>query len=289
MRVRSGAPGRNSATPLARGSGWSIDDVLCTFGPEDRSFPEQHAGVTAAIVVAGTFQYRTDAGLTLMTPGAVLLGTRGQRFQCGHDHAAGDRCVAFRFDASWFEQVASDAGATRLGRRFQAAWLEPKTATAGIVAEASVGLLDPGYIDWDEIATRVAACVAVLANGRSSAARARPASHRALARATESVREIERNPGAPWTLRRLAADAGLSPFHYLRIFKSAAGVTPYHFVRRARLRASAVQLAVSGRRVSDVALAAGFGDLSTFNHAFRSEFGMPPLAYRRRITGRRQP
>jgi AraC-like DNA-binding protein len=34
-------------------------------------------------------------------------------------------------------------------------------------------------------------------------------------------------------------------------------------------------------RVIDIALDSGFGDISNFNHAFRAEFNMNPMAHRR--------
>jgi AraC family transcriptional regulator len=46
-----------------------------------------------------------------MTPGSIMLGNAGQCYECGHDHAAGDRCVSFSYEPEYFEQLAADAGA----------------------------------------------------------------------------------------------------------------------------------------------------------------------------------
>ena len=107
-----------------------------------------------------------------------------------------------------------------------------------------------------------------------------------MARVTESVRRIEADSGAERPLARLAADAGLSPYHFLRTFRLLTGVTPHQFVLRARLRAAAVRLLDGDEKVIDVALASGFGDLSNFNHAFRAEFGVAPLGFRRAARAR---
>jgi AraC-like DNA-binding protein len=103
-----------------------------------------------------------------------------------------------------------------------------------------------------------------------------------VARVTESVRRIDADPGAPWTLTQLATDAGQSPFQYLRAFRQLTGVTPHQFILRARLRDTAWRLLSGDAKVIEVALAAGFGDVSNFNAAFRAEFGVTPRAYRAR-------
>ncbi len=102
----------------------------------------------------------------------------------------------------------------------------------------------------------------------------------AVAQVTRAVRRISRHPDAHWTLTRLARDAGLSPYHFLRTFQRVAGVTPHQFILRARLRDAALRVADEGRNLLDIALDSGFGDVSNFNRAFRAEFGMTPGAYR---------
>ena len=41
-----------------------------------------------------------------------------------------------------------------------------------------------------------------------------------------------------------------------------------------------MQLVADSAHVLDIALDSGFGDVSNFNRAFRTEFGMSPRAYR---------
>ena len=98
----------------------------------------------------------------------------------------------------------------------------------------------------------------------------------AAARVTRTVRLIERHPDARLTLSRLAQDAGLSPYHFLRTFERLTGVTPHQFIMRARLREAAMRLASERGSVLDIALDCGFGDVSNFNRAFRTEFGVSP-------------
>ena len=279
-RARTGAPGRAVGTPVAAGEGWSVSDVICTSGPSDRPFEEQHTGVSIAVVVAGSFQYRSPRGVSMLTPGSLLLGNHEECFECGHEHAAGDRCIAFHYAPALFERIAADAGVRRGERRFGRAYLPPLRALSPFATRAAAAIAVPLDVSWEELSIEMAGAAVLLTAGASPSRTAAPAA--AVARVTRTVRRIEREPGARWTLAQLAADARQSPFHYLRTFQQFVGVTPHQFILRARLRAAAVQLLADDAKVIEVALGAGFGDVSNFNAAFRSEFGVSPRAYRAR-------
>ena len=64
------------------------------------------------------------------------------------------------------------------------------------------------------------------------------------------------------------------------VFQRLTGLTPHQYVRRARLRRAATRLMLDQARVLDIALDSGFGDISNFNHAFREEFAISPVAFR---------
>src|SRR5262249_19578327 len=75
--------------------------------------------------------------------------------------------------------------------------------------------------------------------------------------------------------------AGLSQFHFLRLFANALGVTPHQYLVRSRLRHAARLLADSDRAITDVALDVGFGDLSNFVRTFHRAAGASPRRFRR--------
>jgi len=131
QRAATGGPGSLTSRLLGQGDGWHVADVVCTCGPQDRRFEEQHPFFTIAVVVAGTFQYRgslNGSGLAeeLMTPGSLLLGNAGQSFECGHEHGLGDRCLSFRYSRDYFERVAAEPA--KLPRAAPAA---PRTLVPG--------------------------------------------------------------------------------------------------------------------------------------------------------------
>ena len=283
-RAASGAPGQPFARVLDRGEGWSVSDVICTSGPNDRPFEEQHAGVSVGMVVGGTFQYRSSRGQHLMTPGSFLLGNDGDCFECGHEHAAGDRCVSFKFTPDYFDRLIADSNTRRREGKFHSSRLPPRQESSALVARAAAALSRVADVSWEELALEVAAAAIRLDDGRS-AENGRQSSA-AVARVTESVRAIQRNPSGHLSLDRLAAAARQSPFQYLRTFQRLTGVTPHQFILRTRLREAASRLLEHDTNIIDVAFESGFRDLSNFNRAFRLEFGVSPRAYRRRF-GRR--
>ncbi|MEO5799815.1 MAG: AraC family transcriptional regulator [Gemmatimonadales bacterium] len=277
-RERDGVSAATTATGVASGQGWSVADVICTAGPTDRAFEERHGRMSIAITLAGTFQYRSGRGRALMTPGALLLGNAGECFECGHEHAAGDRCIAFRYQPELFDRIAADVGLKPNHRRFRTPRLPPTKRIALVAARAAAGIDAPESLSWEELAVELAATAV---RDSAAATLTTPAvTSSATARVTESVRRIEACPAAPWRLQQLAAEAGQSPYHFLRIFQQVAGVTPHQFILRARLREAARQLRADDTRVIEIAFSAGFGDLSNFNKSFRAEFGVTPRAWR---------
>ena len=268
---------------LGQGDGWHVSDVVCTCGPLDRRFEEQHSWFAIAVVVAGTFQYRSVLSHSrtaheMMTPGSLLLGNAGQYFECGHEHGLGDRCLSFRYAPDYFERLMVDAGPSRERRNFKMLRLPPLKSLSPTVARACAGLVRGTDTSWEELSVRIAAEATRLANGLSThGSRMLPST---LARVTRTVRMIERCGDRELPLGVLAQTAGLSPYHFLRTFEQLTGLTPHQYVRRMRLREAAVRLASEPEKVLNVALDCGFGDVSNFNRAFRTEFGLSPRAYR---------
>ena len=268
-RKLNGDAGSPTSRVLAQGDGWSVEDVICTAGPGDRSFEERHSRIAIAIVAAGTFQYRSTTGRELMTPGSLMLGSLGQCFECGHEHGMGDRCLSFGYTPEYFDTLAAGANPN-----FRALRLPPLRELSSLIAKACSGVTQ--NIAWEELSVQLAARTLELITGVSNS-NPNPS---AEARVTRVVRSIEQDPAAAHTLRSLAREAGLSPYHFLRLFEHVTGVTPHQFILRARLREAALRL-LEPARILDIALESGFGDLSNFNRTFRAEFGVTPRMWRK--------
>lgn len=281
-RATHGAAETIASTTIAAGDGWRVADSICTAGPHDHPFEEAQDDVSVAVVLAGTFQFRSPRGEAMLTPGSLFLANPGECFACGHEHAAGDRCVSFHFTPAFFEQLTADTGRVARDAAFRLPGIPPIRALASLAVRVAAGASGVTESAWDELALEMAAA-AVQVDALEPLARGGPSpSRRVMARVTETVRRIEVAPEADAPLARLAAEAGQSPYHYLRVFRQITGVTPHQYVLRTRLRAAAARLLAGDEKVIHVALASGFEDLSNFNRAFRREFSITPRAYRRR-------
>jgi AraC family transcriptional regulator of adaptative response/methylated-DNA-[protein]-cysteine methyltransferase len=87
----------------------------------------------------------------------------------------------------------------------------------------------------------------------------------------------------PPTLEALAATAGLSPFHFHRLFKAETGLTPKAYAnayRARRLREELGDPSVAGSSITDAIYDAGFNSNSRFYETSEAMLGMHPREYR---------
>jgi AraC-like DNA-binding protein len=91
---------------------------------------------------------------------------------------------------------------------------------------------------------------------------------------------LDGDGGERVSLRALAALAGMSPFHFHRLFRRQTGLPPHEYlIRRRLLRARA--LLRRGEPASGVAAETGFADQSHLTRHFKRLLGLAPAAYAR--------
>jgi two-component system response regulator YesN len=82
------------------------------------------------------------------------------------------------------------------------------------------------------------------------------------------------------TLASVASEAELSRFHFCRLFHREVGIPFQEYLYALRVRRAKILLADRCLRVSEVAYAVGFNDLSHFDRTFRKMVGRSPSEYR---------
>jgi AraC-like DNA-binding protein len=111
--------------------------------------------------------------------------------------------------------------------------------------------------------------------GRKSGAMAAGVRDELARRVDRAIERIEVDYGDLLCLRDLASTAGLSPFHFARVFRDATGLPPHRYLTAVRLRHAADRLR-QGAAVTETCFDVGFGSLSHFITAFRARFGVLP-------------
>jgi AraC-like DNA-binding protein len=262
---------------LALGDGWSVHEVVCRAGPSDRPFEERHDGFSVSAVIDGSFTYRSGAGHGLLYPGALLLGNNGWCFECGHAHGVGDRCISLNVREDLFGEIAATAASTSRFR-FAAPSLPPSAKALPVVAWMEALSSAASSLRSEELALGlIERVIAAMTGDRHTPA---APTGREARRVIEAIRLVESQAARPVALKEMAAVAGMSKYHFLRVFRRLTGMTPHQYLISSRLRRAALALASSRRPVIAIALDAGFGDLSTFNKSFRGTFGLTPTQYR---------
>ncbi|WP_420473866.1 helix-turn-helix domain-containing protein [Noviherbaspirillum sp. ST9] len=86
------------------------------------------------------------------------------------------------------------------------------------------------------------------------------------------------------TLGTLADIAGLSEYHFARMFRISFGMPPHAWIAERRLDRARQLLKATGLPLQLVADACGYADLSHFSHRFRASVGVSPRQYRQIIS-----
>ena len=95
---------------------------------------------------------------------------------------------------------------------------------------------------------------------------------------------VENNIGEPISLPDLARVAGVSRFHFARLFRRRTGESPMSYVVRSRIERAKLLLLAGEQKIADIAAALGFADQSHFTRTFRRLVGMSPSEFGRSRT-----
>ncbi|MFC3803897.1 helix-turn-helix domain-containing protein [Cohnella sp. GCM10012308] len=92
---------------------------------------------------------------------------------------------------------------------------------------------------------------------------------------------IDLHATEPLTAESLAAQAGLSPRHFIRLFQKSAGTTFSGYLQLRRIEYACKLLHETAHKISVIASLAGYRDQAHFRAVFREQMGMSPSEYRK--------
>jgi AraC family transcriptional regulator len=94
---------------------------------------------------------------------------------------------------------------------------------------------------------------------------------------------IEEHLAEQISLTTSAGLVSLSPYHFCRAFRQSFGTPPHRYHSSRRMERAKTLLAESASSVTEIGLAVGFRETSSFTTAFRKATGQTPTAYRRTL------
>ncbi len=87
---------------------------------------------------------------------------------------------------------------------------------------------------------------------------------------------IQAHLDRPIQLIDLASVAGISQYHFARLFKRSLGITPHQYVLRQRIERGKFLLKTGEQNIAAIAQAVGFADQSQFSRHFKRIVGITP-------------
>ena len=222
--------------------------------------------------------------LMYLTKGACEIETDGQHFEaeagqlilldCYRPHRYGSRDS---WEASWLHFDGPTARAydqeitARHGRI-----LTPSSGVLGLLDEIRSSLRPPCTAGEAVLSAQLIRLLDLLLAGKE--AEEEGPEKNAVA---DSIAYINEHFREPVSLELLAAKAGISPFHFLRVFSQATGLTPHQYLLSTRIRAARFLLQSTSLSVKRIALDCGFSTEAAFCSTFRKREGRTPSQYRK--------
>jgi len=247
----------------------------------DEEVSEQHS---INLLERGSFSVHDRVSLRCVTSEHLFITAPGQAYRYVHEEGdeapPSDVCIAICFADGSRDEI--DAIVARLAHRPAVVALDNRRAylRGRLLAHLAGGDIDTAL---DTLAVDFLSAACDDAAGRLY----RPAQ---LAwygtRVDAARRRLDEEFAAHHSLAQLGREAGMSPFHFARVFRELTGVPPHRYLLRRRLEAAADRLR-AGASVTDACFASGFRSLSHFIHAFRRQFGVSPSRLHARGGARR--
>lgn len=237
--------------------------------------PERERAVGHAVnfVETGAFRLRTTGTWRTMGADSLFVTRPGLEFSCAHeDDTPSDCCLSVSYSDEAVESARSSHTLTAA----------PVRRLTNRLAYLRLGLQQcrPG----DEARAEALAGAVLRSQSTPAGPLFRPDRLSWYAARVDRARTlIEARYAEPLSLSTLARDAGMSLFHFARIFAELEGRPPHRVLTDVRL-AQAVARLRDGAAVTDTCFAVGFGSLSHFVTLFRRRYGVRPSELNRRRT-----
>lgn len=91
---------------------------------------------------------------------------------------------------------------------------------------------------------------------------------------------IHADPGAKWSVARLAQGVAMSPSRFSARFTATLGISPMAYVARWRMNIACRRLQGTQQSINEIAFSLGYENLSAFSRSFKRHTGSTPATWR---------
>lgn len=249
-------------------------------------------------VVGGSYTYEVDGERFVLEPGKFLIINDGQIYNSTTARGIVADSLTVSFDyrvfknvltalsnkAEWLLDNPFDAGSKseigflvnsyRIEGEFQTLLEQfARFSRGGFIPSA---LDESFYLLMRQLLTSQKKVLREVSNIPSAKKSTREELYRRISRAREFLRA---NSGDELRIETVAAEACLSPFHFLRTYKKAFGVSPHQEILGIRLEKARRLMSRNKFSLGRIAIESGFADLSSFSKAFHQRFGIAPSQF----------
>ena len=234
------------------------------------------ANYEVTFVESGQFTVRNSSELCEFESGDILLSAPGTPQTVSHPATgAQDICLSIRFQTETFENAI---GATR--KRTTSLKRKSNSATAFQMQRIRQAIITHNPLMIEELAVMTAHSFVPhsLREEWSSIDQNLAWYTRRVARVCDFLNDEYANSPSVTVLSHVA---GISPFHFSRVFHYLMGLPIHQYVMRRQLVTAARSIS-NGISISDAAFDAGFSSLSYFSRSFRRHFGVAPRTFANR-------
>lgn len=225
--------------------------------------------VVVQATIAGAGQYTDGTGVEVIGPGRAMLAEIPSEHEYSVCPNAG--YWEFAYAVIYGEEAMRVATAVASSRGPVLDWpasSRPDVALYELASRLTTGPRPSVF----ELSSLVYALLMAIAEP--------PLPQSASGRVAEAAAAIRRSLHTPISVDNLASAAGLSRFHFSRLFAEQTGLSPARYLQEARIERATGLLATSDRPVKEVAAACGYQSAGYFCRAFKVATGLTPSEYR---------
>lgn len=250
---------------------------------DSRTFAKHsHDSYSIGLVEKGVSTFFFRGAYHHIGPGQIALIPPDEVHACNPEDNSGWRYRMFHLDPAWLHHLAEQIA----GRRDARPVFHGPVAEDPVVADSLLQLFTllqkGGDIGEKENAMRETFSTLLLRLGKCHQPTGTPAEIPAAVLLAE--RYLRSNLEKSVSLETLAGLTGLSPYHFLRIFKTAKGLPPHAFQTQLRIEL-ARKLLSQGDDIVNVAYQTGFSDQCHFSRKFKQFTGTTPRQYKTAVGG----